>query len=164
MPENRIITFEKNKAWINGNSFLGTVEEGAVEAKRKMLDFDGFAMPSAIKLPAGKLESMQAKLKLKTSDPLATQEINKKRGFIELKLSGKASVFNSTDGYVSDEEVATRMRGFVEEVPIPDYKNANEIPNKEVTINLMYLEVSRQGSVILKVDVTSGEIVPADLA
>jgi len=162
MAENRIISFEKNKCWINGNEFFGTAEEGSVEAKRKMLDYDGMAMPAPVKIPSGKLEAMTAKLKVKLSDPLVLTELSKNRGFVEIRLKGKAAVMNSTQGFVNDEDITTRIRGFVEEIPAPTHKDG-EIPSKEFTINALYLEVSRNGSVILKVDVSSGEVVPKDL-
>lgn len=162
MPDNRIITFEKNKCWINNKDFFGTTDEGSVEVKRKMLDYDGMAMPAAVKIPSGKLEAITTKLKVKLSDPEILSQLSKQRGFIELKLQGKAAVFNSTRGFVKDEDLTTRVRGFVEEVPTPLHKD-NEIPSKELTISTIYLEVSKGGSVILKVDITSGEVVPKDL-
>jgi len=162
MAENRIITFEKNKCWISGKEFFGIAEEGSVEAKRKMLDYDGQVMPAPVKVPSGKLEPITAKLKVKLSDPLVLTELSKNRGFVEVRLKGKSSIINSTQGFVNDEDITTRIRGFVEEIPTPPHKDG-EIPSKEFTINVLYLEVSRNGLVILKVDVSSGEVIPQDL-
>jgi phage tail tube protein FII len=160
---NRIISFDQNKAWVNGNEFFGLVEEGSVEAKRKMLDYDGFALPAGVKVPGGKLEPITAKLKVKVNDPLVLRELNKNRGFIQLKLKGRATVYASTQGVVEDQDVSTRINGFLEEVPTPDYKNGNEISSMELTIHVHFLEVAVNGAVVLKVDTTSGEVVPRDL-
>ncbi len=162
MAENKIISFEKNKCWINGKEFFGIAEEGSVEAKRKMLDYDGMAMPAPVKIPSGKFEAITAKLKVKLSDPLVLTELSKNRGFAEIKLKGKSTVLNSTQGFVNDEDITTRIRGFVEEIPVPIHKDG-ELPSKEFTINVLFLEVSHNGSVILKVDVSSGEVIPQDL-
>ena len=158
----RIVNMEKNKCQINGDEFLGIAEEGSVEAKRKLTDYDGFGMVAPIKIPMGKLEEITAKVKLKLTDLTTYRELLKNRGFIDLRMSGKATVFNSTKGYVQDDTITTRVRGTVEEIPAPIHKDG-EMPTKDFTIHVMFLEVSHNGSVILKVDVSSGEVIPRDL-
>ena len=158
----KIVNMEKNKCWINGNEFLGIAEEGSVEAKRKLADYDGFGMIAPIKVSMGKLEEITAKIKLKLTDITTYRELSKNRGFIDLRMSGQATVFNSTRGYVKDDTITTRIRGTVEEIPIPTHKDG-EIPAKDFTVHVWFLEVSHNGSVILKVDVSSGEIIPRDL-
>jgi len=159
---NKIVNFEKNKGWINGKNYLGIIEEGSVELKRKTTDYDASGMVLPVKIPMGKLEPITAKLKVKLADPMVFTEFAKNRGFVDIRMSGLASVFNSTQGYVYDENITTRIRGFTEEIPTPNHKDG-EIGTKDLTINVWFLEISRNGIVILKVDATSGEIIPRDL-
>ena len=158
----KIVNIERANCWINGNEYLGEVEEGSIEAKRKLLDYDGFGMPAPVKIPSGKFDAITGKLKIKITDPLTFQNINKNRGFINVKLSGKAVVFNSIQGQVQDDTITMRINGVLEDVIAPEFKTG-EVSSKELTINVWFLEVSRNGSVILKVDVSSGEVVPTDL-
>jgi len=158
----KIVNIERANCWINGSEYLGEVEEGSVEAKRKLLDYDGFGMNTPVKIPSGKFDSITGKLKMKITDPLAYQQLNKNRGFINIKLSGKAVVFNSIQGQVQDNSISMRISGFMEDVITPEFKTG-EIPSRELTINVWFLEVAHNGSVILKVDVSSGEVIPKDL-
>jgi phage tail tube protein FII len=157
----KIVNIERAHCWINGNEYLGEVEEGSVEAKRKLLEYDGFGMAKPVKIPSGKFESITGKLKMKITDVLAFRNINKNRGFVNIKLSGKAVVFNSKLGEVQDDNISMRISGVMEEVMTPDFKT--EVSSKELNIDVWFLEVSHNGSVILKVDVSSGEVIPRDL-
>lgn len=162
MARNNVVNWTNQAVYLGETDYKGQASEGSVEVVREMVEMGGLGMPAKVKVPSGRIESMTAKIKFENTSPALLQAAVDNGGFAEFKLIGDAKLLSVDQGFSDKNTVTTRLKGFPENLPLQPHKN--EKADFELTVNLVYLEVSSDSEgTILKIDVVNDVVEPAAL-
>lgn len=157
------VTWRKNRVKVNGNDYIGQIEEGSCEIKREFSEAKGLGMPGTAKLPNGRFEAITAKIKFNNIMPRDIRRLIKNDGFVSITFSGQAMFMDAIKGLNKDSEMTTTLRGYTENIPGQDPKNEGTSEH-EVTINLLFIEMKDKDGRVLLIDLPNGLVEPEELA
>lgn len=160
MATEKSIVWRDQAAYLNDTMYVGRINQGSCEITRKTVSLGGIGGVGNVDVPTGKLEPIKASVVFNSLSVGDVRTMSKNDGYIELRLTGTARVLDTSTGTRVVSNATTRIKGWALNLPNPAYGDDPQPYN--VSISVLFIEVSDSQGTALLIDMANGIMEPND--